>query len=484
MNRRLCAAALLSAAVLVPHARANVIPNPLFGDGMVLQQGMKCPVWGKAAPEEEVKVRFKGQGEPVEEKTTASKDGKWRVDLPAQKAGGPYTLSIEGKNKVIFNNVYVGEVWVCSGQSNMEWPVMASAGSQATINASRNSKIRLFTVNRKVSDKPVDTLDVLPGSRGTWLECGPGTVGGFSAVAYHFGKHLQEKRNVPIGLIHTSWGGTIAEAWTPREALEANADLKGLLPKSPIQPGNQNQGTVLWNGMIAPLVPFGIKGAIWYQGESNAGRAYEYRTLFPTMIKGWRDSWKQGEFPFLFVQLASFMKQEWRPTESAWAELRDAQLHTSLTVPNTGMAVITDVGDNEDIHPKDKATVGNRLALAARALAYEEKIEYSGPVFKSLSTDGQKAVLTFTHTGKGLDDSVGTALIGFTIAGEDHKFYTAHAEIQKDKVVVWSNNVQKPVAVRYGWANYPLIDLWNKDGLPASPFRTDDFPGVTGGKKK
>jgi sialate O-acetylesterase len=484
MNRRLCAAALVSAAVLVPQVRANVTPNPLFGNGMVLQQGIKCPVWGKAAPDEEVRVTFKGDGDAVEEKATADKDGKWRVDLPAQKAGGPYTLSIEGKNKIALKDVYVGEVWVCSGQSNMEWPLSASAGAKEAITASKNPKIRLFTVNHKVVDKPVETVDVLPGMRGVWLECGPGSVGGFSAVAYFFGKHLQEKRNVPIGLIHTSWGGTVAEAWTPREALEANPDLKSLVAKTPIRPGDPNQGTVLYNGMIAPLVPYGIRGAIWYQGESNAGRAYEYRTLFPKMIKSWREGWKQGEFPFLFVQLASFMKQDWRPADTAWAELRDAQFYTSQTVPHTAMAVITDVGDNEDIHPKDKATVGNRLALAARALAYEEKIEYSGPVFKSMNVEDHRAVLTFTHVGKGLDDSAGTALIGFTIAGEDHKFYNAHAEIQKDKVVVWTDKVSKPVAVRYGWENYPMIDLWNKDGLPASPFRTDDFPGVTGPKKK
>jgi sialate O-acetylesterase len=484
MTRPLWAAALLGVAVLISPARANVTPNPLFGNGMVLQQGIKCPVWGKAEVGEEVRVTFKGDGDGIEEKATTGTDGKWRVELPPQKAGGPYTLTIEGKNKIPLRDVFVGEVWVCSGQSNMEWAVKDSAGGKEAIPASKNPKIRLFTVNHKVVDKPVETVDLFPpAQKGVWLECGPTTVGGFSAVAYQFGKHLQEKRNVPIGLIHTSWGGTVAEAWTPREALEANPDLKHLLPKT-LQQGNQNQGTVLYNGMIAPVIPFAIKGAIWYQGESNADRAYEYRTLFPTMIKSWREAWKQGEFPFLFVQLASFKKQEWRPTEAAWPELRDAQLFTSQTVPNTAMAVITDVGDNEDIHPKDKTTVGIRLALAARALAYEEKIEYSGPVFKSMNVENHRAVLTFTHLGKGLDDSAGTALIGFTIAGEDRKFYNAHAEIQKDKVVVWTDKVTKPVAVRYGWANYPLIDLWNKDGLPASPFRTDDFPGVTGPKKK
>jgi sialate O-acetylesterase len=484
MNRHLCAVALLSAAVLVPAARAEVKPHPLFASGMVLQQEMKCPVWGTAGPGEEVRVSLKGDGDAVEQKTTADKDGKWRMDLPAAKAGGPFTLSIEGKNKITLKDVFVGDVWVCSGQSNMEWPVAASANRDNTIKNSTNPKIRLFTVNSKVADHPLDTVDVLPaGQKGVWLECNPGTVAGLSAVGYHFGKHLQEKLNVPIGLIHSSLGGTIAEAWTPKEALAADSTLAHLVPKGAIQPGNPNQGTVLWNAKIAPLVPFAIKGAIWYQGESNAGRAYQYRTLFPTMIKAWREQWKQGDFPFLFVQLAPFMKQERRPGDSVWAELRDAQLYTSLTVPNTAMAVITDVGDNEDIHPKDKATVGERLALAARALGHNDKIEYSGPVYKGMSIDGHRVVLTFTHVGKGLDDSAGNALMGFTIAGEDGKFYKAHAEIQNDKVIVWSDKVTKPVGVRYGWANYPMVDLWNKDGLPASPFRTDDFPLTTRNNK-
>jgi sialate O-acetylesterase len=263
--------------------------------------------------------------------------------------------------------------------------------------------------------------------------------------------------------------------------LEANPELKGLLDQSKAK--GAQRSTVLYNGMIAPLIPFAFRGAIWYQGESNAGRAYQYRTLFPAMIANWRADWKkqnpqQGDFPFLFVQLAPFMAIVQEPQESAWAELREAQLLTSLKVPNSAMAVITDVGDEKDIHPKGKEPVGARLALAARALAYGEKIVYSGPLYSGMKAEGNKAVLSFQHVGGGLVAKEGS-LKGFTIAGQDRKFVNAEAEIRGEHVVVWSPQVDKPVAVRYGWANYPLGNLWNKDGLPASPFRTDDFPMQT-----
>jgi sialate O-acetylesterase len=408
--------------------------------------------------------------------TKADQDGKWMLKLPEHKAGGPFTLTFRGKNTLTLKDVYVGEVWVCSGQSNMEWPVSLSANPQGAIQNAKNPKIRLFTVPHRVSESPVADVSA------KWLECGPATVPGFSAVAYFFGRDLQKALDVPVGLIHTSWGGTVAEAWTTREALEANPDLKYLLPKSPIQAGNPNQGTVLFNGMIAPLLPYAIKGAIWYQGESNAGRAWEYRTLFPTMIKSWREAFKQGDFPFLFVQLAPFMATSTVPADTAWAELRDAQLYTSLKVPNTAQAVITDVGETSDIHPRRKEQVGARLALAARALAYREKIEYSGPVFREMTVDGNKAVLHFSHLGKGLQ-ALGGLPLGFTVAGEDRKFTNAHAEIKGDTVVVWNDHVEKPVAVRFGWTNYPFVDLWNKEGLPASPFRTDEFPLLTQPKK-
>jgi sialate O-acetylesterase len=492
-----------------PAAWAEVKPHPLISDGMVLQQGLKVPIWGTAADGEQVTVDFQGQNV-----STTTENGKWLLRLENLKAGGPYEMTIKGNNTVRIQNVLVGEVWVASGQSNMEWPVRASAEVKKVAETPRNSNIRLFTVPKKTAAAPQSNV------QGSWEECDPQTVMNFSAVAYYFGRDLQQTLNVPVGLIHTSWGGTPAEAWTSLEALNNEPALKhyaerkartlaeypkqledyiaavtrykarvsqalaeghelppppGQLPPPPVNP---HTPSVLYNGMIASIIPYGIRGAIWYQGESNADRAFEYRTLFPTMIKNWRAEWKQGEFPFLLVQLAPFMKIEKEPQESNWAELRDAQLYTTLTVPNTAQAVIIDVGEQFDIHPPKKEPVGGRLALAARALAYGEKIEYSGPVYKSMRVDGSKAILTFDHIGGGLVAKDGP-LTGFTIAGEDRKFVNADAEIKDDQVIVSSSKVDRPGAVRYGWANYPVVNLWNKDGLPASPFRTDNFPMKT-----
>jgi sialate O-acetylesterase len=469
-------AALSVALLAASGARADVkLPN-IFGDGMVIQQGVPCPIWGTADPGETVKVGltidFKGGGRASGTQVTADANGRWKATLGVQKPLGPdetCSITVEGKNKIELKNVLIGEVWVCSGQSNMEWSVNSSHKADQVKKASANPNIRLFTVRKTAADTPQTDVP-RQGNDGKWLECGPDTVGSFSAVGYFFGKNLQAARKVPVGLIHTSWGGTASEEWTSMKVLEAHPAHLGK---------HQRQGK-LYNGMIAPLIPFAIKGAIWYQGESNAGRAELYREGFPLMIKNWRDDWGQGDFPFLFVQLAPFMKMEGAPTDTSWARLREAQLLT-LKVPNTGMAVITDVGEEDDIHPMKKAPVGARLALAARAIAYKEPIEHSGPLFQAMTVEGKKAVLSFTHVGKGLEAKGGT-LTGFTIAGEDGKFYFAHAEIDGDKVVVWHDKVEKPAAVRFGWANYPYVNLWNKDGLPASPFRTDDWP-ASGPKK-
>jgi sialate O-acetylesterase len=490
-------------------ARADVKPHALFSDNMVLQQDIQVPIWGTADEGENVTVRFQGQ-----EVSTPTANGKWMVRLDKLRAGGPFELTISGKNKIEFKNVLVGEVWICSGQSNMEWPITLSAHPNETIKQSKNPMLRLYTVQHTPSLIPEHEIK-REGPKGTWLECGPETVPSFSAVAYFFGRDLQKTRNVPVGLIHTSWGGTFAEAWTSQSALHARPELKELaeargmvlpkylnalrqyrtdldnyiravtkavdegkpLPAAPKTPPNPpdkdpNVSANLYNGMLAPLIPYAIHGAIWYQGESNAGRPRQYRTLLPAMIQNWRDDWKQGDFTFLIVQLAPFYKIEQEPKESNWAELREAQLLTNLHHPHTGLAVITDVGHETDIHPKQKEPVGHRLALAARALAYGEKIEYSGPVFDRMEVQGDKAILSFTHVGAGLE-AKGGALTGFTIAGEDKKFVNAEAEIQGDKVIVHSAKVARPVAARFGWANYPVVNLWNKDGLPASPFRTD-----------
>jgi sialate O-acetylesterase len=476
MRRGTFAALAVAAGLLglyVP-ARADVKPNGLIGDGMVLQQGIKAPLWGTADDGEEVTVTFDGQ-----KHTTTARDGKWRIDLDPLKAGGPHELTIAGKNTINVKNVLVGEVWICSGQSNMEWPVAASADAQKHIAASTNPKIRLFMVPHTSREKPQTEV------KGQWKECGPQTVPSFSAVAYFFGRDLNKALDVPVGLIETNWGGTLCEAWTSHEALEAVPELKYLADKSAHETeqslkdiGRNPNGhpSSLYNGMIAPLLPYAIKGAIWYQGESNAGKAYEYRTLFPTMIRDWRARWHEGDFPFLFVQLAPF--NAGNSNGVVWAELREAQLLTTQKVPNTAEAVITDVGDERDIHPKQKEPVGGRLALAAEALAYGKKVEYSGPVYEGMKVEGNKAILSFTHTGGGLE-AKGGPLQGFAIAGEDHKFVKAEAEVRDGKVEVWSKDIDKPAAVRYGWVNFPIVNLFNKDGLPATPFRTDDEPLTT-----
>jgi sialate O-acetylesterase len=380
---------------------------------------------------------------------------------------------IRGKNTIELDDVLVGEVWICSGQSNMQWSIKQSADPEATAAAANHPRLRLFSVPRRGASEPQADVE------GAWAVCTPESAGDFSAVGYHFGRHLQDALDVPIGLIGSNYGGTPAEAWTSRETLAASETLRPILDR-PIDAGNAQSPTVLYNAMIAPLVPYGIRGAIWYQGESNAGRAWEYRTLFPAMIGDWRKSWGT-ELPFFFVQLAPFQPgraADYPAGESDWAELREAQLYTMQTVSRTGMAVITDVGDAADIHPQQKEPVGRRLALAAQAVAYEMPVEPSGPIYRAMHIEDGRAVLEFSHLGGGLV-AEGGPLKGFTACGPDHVFHPAVAEIDGDSVVVRSDAVSEIVAVRYGWADVPDVNLWNKAGLPASPFRTDDFPVTT-----
>lgn len=508
-------ALLAGLAVLTgPAARAAVKPHGLFTDGAVLQQEMRVPVWGTANSGERVTVTFQNQ-----KVSTTARDGAWMIRLKPLKPGGPFTMTVAGENTIEIKNVLVGEVYVCSGQSNMEWSLAASANGQEAVAQSADSMLHLIMIPHATSETPLHEVTA------RWSECGPQTVGGFSAVGYFFGRDLRRALKVPVGLIESSWGGTVAEAWTSRATLESIPSLSSLLtdytvakrrypfslmeyqqaaekhrlaveqartegrqppaappaPADPASPRNPNRPSVLYNAMIVPLLPYGIRGAIWYQGESNAGRAYQYQTLFPAMISDWRQSWGQGDFPFLFVQLAPFMAIQNEPAESAWAELREAQRLTTHTLPNTAMAVITDVGDEKDIHPRKKEPVGSRLALAALAIANREKLVYSGPTYESMKIDGDRAVLKFRNVGGGLVAKDG-ALTGFTIAGADRKWVSAKAEIRGDRIVVSSPQVPHPVAVRYGWANYPVINLYNKEGLPASPFRTDDFLLTTAGR--
>ncbi len=494
-------------------AHADVRPNSLFTPGAVLQRGRRIPIWGTAREGERVTVEFNNK-----RSSAVAKDGKWMTWLKPLQAGGPYTLKISSDNTVEVPNVLVGEVWICSGQSNMQMDVSGTADAAEVIAGANDSQIRLFTVPRKPSGAPLTNVDA------AWQDCTPQTLRGFSAVAYAFGRELRRSLKVPVGLISTNYGGTPAEAWTRSGVLESDLLLRenitrqaaaqdayaGQLlqypkamaayrlaveraigenappPRAPLPPQDPakspNQPAGLYNAMIAPLIPYAIRGAIWYQGESNAGRAWEYRKLFPAMIHNWREDWGQGDFPFLFVQLAPFLKIDEQPTESAWAELREAQLLTLTAEPNTGMAVITDIGDQLDIHPKQKTPVGQRLALAARALAYKDKMEYSGPVYELMRVDRDRVILRFKHVGGGLE-ARGGPLTGFSIAGKDRKFVNAQAEIVGDTVVVTSPSVPEPGAVRFGWSNFPVVNLYNKAGLPATPFRTDDFPMVTAPKR-
>ncbi len=614
----------------------------LFSNGMVLQRGIEVPVWGWSAAGETIRVTFDGKNYSG----NADHNGKWMVRLPAMVAGGPYKMHVVGKGgEVLLEDIWVGDVWVCSGQSNMEWQVAISGNAAAEIAAANDPMIRHFKVPRSSAKTPQDTL-----VGGEWQVASPKTVGGFTAVGYYFARELRKSVDVPIGLLNTSWGGSRLEPWMHANALgitnaenaideireeqeafarlvraelEANvgplpdedagmdgdtplwADpdlddsnwdkipapvlwesdkyqgLDGIgwyrgtfelseaeaanpveigvgqiddsditwvngvevgrmemqynkprvyqVPVEALRPGinhiairvedtgggggiwgeaelmyvkagndvrslagdwrfkvgafisytqifDNQVPTILYNQMIHPILNFPIKGALWYQGESNAGPAdaYQYRELFPKMIRDWRERWNVGEFPFLFVQLANFMAEDDQPAESDWAVLRESQSAT-LAVPNTAQAVIIDIGDAADIHPRNKQDVGLRLSLAARKLAYGEDVVYSGPVFKSQEIMKQKVALTFDHIGGGLKakDKYGY-LKGFAIAGADKKFVWAKAQIKGDKVYVWNEAVKEPVAVRYAWGNNPEdANLYNAEGLPASPFCTD-----------
>ena len=503
---------VLSTLVLVwaVAAEAAVTLPSVIGDHMVLQQGKKPPIWGKAEPGEPITVSIDGQ----EETAVADEDGKWMVKLHRMHAGGPHEMTIEGKeDSITLADILVGEVWVASGQSNMQWTVSNSNNAEHEIAAAKHPNMRLFTVTRTVAAEPREDCE------GAWVACSPETVPGFSAAAYYFGRMLLEELDVPVGMIHTSWGGTPAESWTSMPSLESEPICKPIIerwekiladypqakeaydkkvvawqkavekakaegkqapkkPREPLGPDHPHRPAGLYNAMIAPLAPFAIQGAIWYQGESNASRAYQYRTLFPLMIKDWRASWGQRAFPFYFVQLANWKERQPEPGDDSWAELREAQL-MALDLRNTGMAVIIDIGDAKDIHPKNKQDVGKRLALNALAKTYGKKIACSGPIYRSMRRKGNKIVLSFKHTDGGLQATGGAPLKGFTIAGEDRKFVWADARIVRKKVVVRSDEIERPVAVRYAWAINPECNLYNGAGLPASPFRTDDWPGVT-----
>ncbi|WP_114778613.1 sialate O-acetylesterase [Botryobacter ruber] len=452
-------------------ALADVKLPRFISNSMVLQRDRPIPVWGWAEPGEKVSVSFNGKTYNAQTGT----DKKWQVSVDATKAGGPFVMTVKGNNTIVIEDILIGDVWICSGQSNMQFTLdKVKEKYSAEIASSANPQIRHFKVEPAVRYEPA--VDVKSGG---WKQANPENVSGFTAVGYFFARELYSKYKVPIGLLHTSYGGTPAEAWVSASTLQ---DFPHYLQHTD-EPAEGEQltsmqerrkPTVLFNGMVSPLIPYGIKGVIWYQGEANAKKGREYRQLFPALIKEWREKWGQGDFPFLYVQLANFQKAPDMPAESDWAELREAQAMT-LALPNTAMAVIHDIGEAKDIHPKNKKDVGLRLALAARKVAYgDSKVVYSGPTLKSVKAEQNRLVLSFDHIGGGLVAKGGGDLKQFAIAGPDKKYVWANARIEGDKVIVWHASVPDPVSVRYAWANNPEgANLYNKAGLPASSFRTD-----------
>ena len=486
-------------AALAHDVRADVkLPN-VFGDHMVLQQGQKNKVWGLAEAGEAVTVSIDKQSHP----TKAAADGKWQVTLDPLAVGGPYELTVKGKNEVKFTDVLVGEVWICSGQSNMQQSVNGSNDADLERLAAKYPKLRMINFPNVGTQEPKWSHDAHK-----WMVCTPETVGNFSAVGYFFGRQLQETLDVPVDLINNAWGGSACEAWVRRDLLAKDEKYKPMMDRwagmeaqfaelsakekdltedqkkqlnglrGPM--GGNSRPANIYNGVLVSHLGYGIKGAIWYQGESNAGRAYQYRDLFPLMIQNWRDDWAQGDFPFYWVQLADFQGERPEPGESDWAELREAQTMTMSRLPNTGEAVIIDIGEGKDIHPMNKVDVGRRLARWALAKDYGVKISFHSPQYKSMEKQGTRAVLTFDHVDGGWRPFDVNEPRGFAIAGADKKFVWASARILPDgKIEVWSDKVPEPESIRYGWASNPVVNMYSKAGLPLTPFRTDDWPGVT-----
>jgi len=481
---------------LAEQASADVKPASLFQDNMVLQQGMKVPVWGTASAGEKVTVTFDGQSVSA----TAGKDGKWKAELGEMKAvkdATPKDLTIAGSNTVTIKNVLVGEVWICAGQSNMEFTLVGANNASDEIAKANYPQIRMFTVTKNPQPAPADSCI------GKWAVCSSDTAGNFSAVGYFFARYLHKDLGVPVGMIFTSWGGTLADTWTdidtlaklPNHAESVQAFRKATEPlladkpayakkreeaakqpkAAPLPGSSPAEPSTLFNGMVAPLIPYAIRGVTWYQGEANSSCSNDYYTLFPATIASWRHAWGEGDFPFYYVQIASWLSVQQTPVEiSGLAGVRDAQF-AAMSVPNTGMASTIDIGDKDSPHPTNKQDVGKRLALWALAKTYGKTgIVYSGPLYKSVKFNSGKAVLSFDCIGGGLV-AKGQPLSGFAIAGADKVYHVAKAQIVGDTVVVSSEKVPQPASVRYAFASNPVGNLYNKADLPASPFRTDDW---------
>lgn len=502
-------------------ARADVKLAAVFSDHAVLQRDKTVPVWGTAEAGEKVTVEFAGQ----KKETTADEKGHWVVKLDPLKANAEAgELKVTGKNSITLKDILVGEVWVASGQSNMGFTLARSTGAKEEIEKAKDPLLRWLFVGNGAIAEPTAALP----AKTAWVAIDSSNAGTCSGVAYFFAKEMRRTQNVPVGIVGTHVGGTAAEQWTDMETLKRD-EFKSLFasleqkqkdwdsgklqanyekqlenhkkavekakaenkpapnaPRKPQNPSTDHFLSGLFNGKVAPLQPYAMRGVIWYQGESNGTRGAQYKTLFPAMIDCWRKTWAQPaalrdvkfdlpreDFPFLFVQLPNF--NAGKPDGTQWAELREAQVHTLKTVPNTGMAIALDVGDPKDIHPVDKKPVGERLGIVARALVYGEKIEPTGPLFESMKIDGAKAVISFKHKGGGLISKTGETLKGFQIAEKGKGFVAADAKIDGDTVSVWSVEVKEPAAVRYAFINAPEASLFSKEGIPASPFRTDDW---------
>jgi sialate O-acetylesterase len=516
----LLTALIFSTALLFAPAattRANVTLPDVLGDSMVLQRDVRVPIWGKADPGEAVRVSFAGQTK----KTVADAQGIWRVQLDSLRAdASPATLTVKGRNTVELKDILVGEVWLVAGQSNMQFTLAETKEAAAAIAGAGNPLIRLFNVNRQVAFKHK------PPPLATWRPGSPESVKDFSAAGYYFGVELQKELNVPVGLINSSYGGSQAEAWTPVEYLLASDELRptvertkiwdeerprvkteyeeklkqwrtdadkarsaGARPSpSPSVPDALREYRVassIYTGMIEPLIPFPIRGAFWYQGESNEERAEQYAVLLPTMIRAWRERWGRGDFPFGIVQLPNYRDPRPEPADEAWSHIREAQRLTALSMRDAGLIVTIDIGEAHDIHPKNKLDVGRRMARWALAEVYGRKLTATGPLFRRAKVAGSKLILTFDDVGRGLRIRDGDRLEEFAVAGADRKWHWAEARIVgKDSVEVWSPDVPQPSAARYAFNNNPRHpNLTNDTGLPAAPFRTDDWPGPTDGKR-
>lgn len=488
----------------------------VLSDSMVLQQKQKVPVWGTADAGEAVTVSFGRQKKTA----VAGADGKWRVDLSPLKASfTPMTMAISGKNIIELKNILVGEVWLVSGQSNMQWTLWQSNNGEAEVAKAVHPNIRLFNVSREVGFKKK------AGPLGVWQECAPQSIREFSGIGYYFAVELEKELKVPVGVINSSYGGSQAEAWTPVEYLKLYDKLRPAVERTKIWEAERPKvredytaaiakwredsdkakaagarpapspsvpdalrdyriASSIYDGMVEPLIPFAIRGAVWYQGESNEARAAQYNLLLPTMIRAWRERWGQGNFPFGIIQLPNYRSIKNEPAEEPWSFVRDAQRCTFMNDPETGLIVTIDIGEANDIHPKNKIDVGWRVSRWALADVYARKITRSGPTFIKAEIKGEKMILTFTDAGAGLKLKDGDRLDEFAIAGADNKWHWAEAKITgKNKIEVFSPKVPSPAAVRYAFNNNPKHpNLTNETGIPAAPFRTDNWPDPTEGK--